>query len=224
MSCPPGPGVTIKLTSQFHFSEAVETRHALHGVTWPSSNPKCLNVDFGLGEDMEKAIMSTLEEMPRIQITTENRDVKDEKEFGWSKDPYKNSSTDDRRVSWIGSMSWNCVIEIFLRAFRAQTDLSANGMSGRRTRKSSSAMTETAAAVNDARRKNDPRKDAAPAVHQVHRPFRTFLSNFYNFHTFQDAKPTRSKGKLSQFVCSMICSERPRRLLASTGCRYQLNK
>jgi hypothetical protein len=47
---------------------------------------------------MEKAIMSTLEEMPRIQITTENRDVKDEKEFGWSKDPYKNSSVDDRRV------------------------------------------------------------------------------------------------------------------------------
>lgn len=80
-------------------SEAVETRHALHGVTWPSSNPKCLNVDFGKEEDMEKAIVSTLEE-PRIQITTENRDVKEEKEFGWSKDPYKNSSVDDRsRVS-----------------------------------------------------------------------------------------------------------------------------
>lgn len=48
---------------------------------------------------MEKAIVSTLEDMPRIQITTENRDVKDEKEFGWSKDPYKNASVDDRRVS-----------------------------------------------------------------------------------------------------------------------------
>jgi hypothetical protein len=59
-----------------------------------------LNVDFGLNEEMEKAIMSTLEEMPRIQITTENRDAKDEKEFGWSKDPYKNSSVDDRRVSY----------------------------------------------------------------------------------------------------------------------------
>lgn len=49
---------------------------------------------------MEKAIVSTLEDTPRIQITTENRDVKDEKEFGWSKDPYKNASIDDRtRVS-----------------------------------------------------------------------------------------------------------------------------
>lgn len=49
---------------------------------------------------MDKAVLSTMEEMPRIQITTENRDVKDEKEFGWSKDPYKNASVDDRtRVS-----------------------------------------------------------------------------------------------------------------------------
>ena len=82
-------------------SEAVETRHALHGVTWPSSNPKCLNVDFGKEDEMEKAIVSTMEDMPRIQITTENRDVKgDEKEFGWSKDPFKNSAVEDRsRVS-----------------------------------------------------------------------------------------------------------------------------
>lgn len=50
---------------------------------------------------MDKAILSTLEELPsaRIQITTENRDVKEEKDFGWSKDPYKNSTADDRRVS-----------------------------------------------------------------------------------------------------------------------------
>lgn len=75
----------------------METRHALHGVTWPPSNPKCLNVDFGKEEDMEKAVISTLEEMPRIQITAENRDVKEEKEFGWSKDPYKTTSgVDDR--------------------------------------------------------------------------------------------------------------------------------
>lgn len=81
-------------------SEAVETRHALHGVIWPSSNPKCLQVDFGKDEDMEKAIVSTMEEMPRIQITTENRDLKEEKDFGWSKDPSKASAIDDRpRVS-----------------------------------------------------------------------------------------------------------------------------
>lgn len=49
---------------------------------------------------MEKAIISTMDS-PRIQITTENRDVKEEKEFGWSKDPYKNSSAEDRsRVSY----------------------------------------------------------------------------------------------------------------------------
>lgn len=41
------------------FSEAVETRHALHGIRWPSSNPKCLNVDFGTEHLMEKAIAST---------------------------------------------------------------------------------------------------------------------------------------------------------------------
>lgn len=77
------------------FSEAVETRHALHGVTWPASNPKCLNVDFGREEDMEKSILSTLEE-PRITITTENRDVREEKDFGWSKDPHKVSREEDR--------------------------------------------------------------------------------------------------------------------------------
>lgn len=76
--------------------EAVETRHALHGVIWPSSNPKFLQVDFGKQDDMDKAIVSTLEEMPRIQITTENRDLKDEKDFGWSKDPTKASGVDDR--------------------------------------------------------------------------------------------------------------------------------
>lgn len=49
---------------------------------------------------MEKAIVSTMEEMPRIQITTENRDLKEEKDFGWSKDPSKSSAIDDRpRVS-----------------------------------------------------------------------------------------------------------------------------
>ena len=79
----------------FLLSEAIETRHALHGVTWPSSNPKCLNVDFGTEEDMDKASVSDMDDMSRIQITTENRDIK-EKEFGWSKDPHKNSSVDDR--------------------------------------------------------------------------------------------------------------------------------
>lgn len=45
-------------------SEAVETRHALHGVRWPTSNPKCLNVDFGSEANMDKAIASTLADDP----------------------------------------------------------------------------------------------------------------------------------------------------------------
>lgn len=39
----------------FFYSQAVETRHALHGVTWPVSNPKTLQVDFSTEEAFEKA-------------------------------------------------------------------------------------------------------------------------------------------------------------------------
>lgn len=67
----------------------------MNGVTWPNSNPKRLNVEFGSEDDMNKAIISTAEEA-RITITTENREVKDEKEFGWSKDQHKSSRDDDR--------------------------------------------------------------------------------------------------------------------------------
>lgn len=45
--------------------EAIETRHALHGVRWPASNPKCLNVDFGSEKSMDKAIASTTEQPPK---------------------------------------------------------------------------------------------------------------------------------------------------------------
>lgn len=47
------------------FSEAIETRHALHGVRWPASNPKCLNVDFGSAKNMDKAVASTSEQVPK---------------------------------------------------------------------------------------------------------------------------------------------------------------
>lgn len=33
----------------------METRHALHGVTWPVSNPKTLQVDFSTREAFDKA-------------------------------------------------------------------------------------------------------------------------------------------------------------------------
>ncbi|XP_068140721.1 apoptotic chromatin condensation inducer in the nucleus [Drosophila tropicalis] len=45
--------------------EAIETRHALHGVRWPVSNPKCLNVDFGSRTDMDRCIQSTKDEGPK---------------------------------------------------------------------------------------------------------------------------------------------------------------
>lgn len=56
----------------YHCSEAVETRHALHGVRWPTSNPKCLNVDFGSEIHMERAIASTSEDgKPAINLREE---------------------------------------------------------------------------------------------------------------------------------------------------------
>lgn len=48
------------------FSEAIETRHALHGIRWPASNPKCLNVDFGTENLMEKAIATTMDTKPEV--------------------------------------------------------------------------------------------------------------------------------------------------------------
>ncbi|XP_058825672.1 apoptotic chromatin condensation inducer in the nucleus [Topomyia yanbarensis] len=67
--------------------EAVETRHALHGVRWPTSNPKCLNVDFGTESAMEKAIISTLDDAGTTRITIDNS--KEAREFGWSRDSMK---------------------------------------------------------------------------------------------------------------------------------------
>lgn len=70
-----------------YYSQAVETRHALHGVRWPTSNPKCLHVDFGSEAAMQKAITSTLEEVPKYtgdNIRGENRIVG----TGWDKERF----------------------------------------------------------------------------------------------------------------------------------------
>lgn len=56
-------------------SEAVETRHALHGIRWPSSNPKCLNVDFGTEGLMEKAIESTAADIKQFSSSRDERVV-----------------------------------------------------------------------------------------------------------------------------------------------------
>lgn len=58
------PVQTLIFSSSYSCSEAIETRHALHGVRWPASNPKCLNVDFGSEKSMDKAIASTTEQPP----------------------------------------------------------------------------------------------------------------------------------------------------------------
>lgn len=64
------------------FSEAIETRHALHGIRWPTSNPKCLNVDFGNESLMEKAVGSTADDVkvniqPRDERIVSSNDVHD---------------------------------------------------------------------------------------------------------------------------------------------------
>ncbi|XP_054284008.1 apoptotic chromatin condensation inducer in the nucleus isoform X2 [Macrosteles quadrilineatus] len=49
--------------------QAVETRHALHGVRWPSSNPKTLVVEFASKEDL--TIAQTLTEEPEVPRKSE---------------------------------------------------------------------------------------------------------------------------------------------------------
>lgn len=88
----------------------METRHALHGVRWPTSNPKCLNVDFGREKDMEKAIISTLEDSAR---TASNTDPIKEVSggFGWSKaDAFR---VEVEQKSWVRSII-HCKIYFFL--------------------------------------------------------------------------------------------------------------
>lgn len=73
--------------------ESIETRHALHGVRWPASNPKCLNVDFGMKNDMLKAIESTKEDAPKFgQETNKDNMVVGS---GWSRERHD----DDRKGS-----------------------------------------------------------------------------------------------------------------------------
>lgn len=70
-------------------SEAVETRHALHGIQWPPSNPKTLNVDFGNEQLMAKAIASTAVDVRPAASSRDDR-------IGSSGDPY---DTDREKVS-----------------------------------------------------------------------------------------------------------------------------
>lgn len=81
-----------------HRSEAIETRHALHGVRWPASNPKCLNVDFGNKSDMLKAIETTKEDAPKFGHETNKDNVLIGS--GWNRERQE----DEKRVKF------NCII------------------------------------------------------------------------------------------------------------------
>lgn len=83
------------------YSEAVETRHALHGVKWPEHNLKTLNVEFSTQEEMDKVTEATRGE--RITSEGTSRESKPEKGFGWSK---QEASADDRsKVKFQGLMN-----------------------------------------------------------------------------------------------------------------------
>ncbi|XP_030377043.1 apoptotic chromatin condensation inducer in the nucleus [Scaptodrosophila lebanonensis] len=63
--------------------EAIETRHALHGVRWPVSNPKCLNVDFGSRADMDRAIQTSQDDVPKY--AQENTRDNQQSSNAWSR-------------------------------------------------------------------------------------------------------------------------------------------
>lgn len=52
--------------------QAVETRHALHGVKWPVSNPKTLQVDFSTQEAFDKAKLNVETENSQVPGTVED--------------------------------------------------------------------------------------------------------------------------------------------------------
>ncbi|KPJ11944.1 Venom dipeptidyl peptidase 4 [Papilio machaon] len=78
--------------------QAVETRHALHGVTWPVSNPKTLHVDFSTQEDFDHA--KNNEENENNQVTSIPGTVEDwlreqdmKREKGEMERPWERKST-----------------------------------------------------------------------------------------------------------------------------------
>lgn len=91
----------------------------MHGVRWPASNPKCLHVDFGRETDMEKAIMSTLEE-PTVTRTITNdvatREAETTNSFGWSKaDAYRNEIDEKAKVCfylYLGNVIFDDIIKL----------------------------------------------------------------------------------------------------------------
>jgi len=74
--------------------EAINTRHALHGVKWPASNPKNLYVDFGTEEAMKVAFEGgrpppapepTQRDLDRLARIKEREERIKERELEWQK-------------------------------------------------------------------------------------------------------------------------------------------
>lgn len=80
----------------FFFSEAVETRHALHGVKWPDHNLKTLNVEFSTEEEMNKVAIPPLAERDAVASSDAGREGKSG--FGWSKADIQKSPEDRSKV------------------------------------------------------------------------------------------------------------------------------
>lgn len=105
-------------------------------------------------------------------------------------------------------------------------------MSARRTRKNSIEKIVIGTDASDhqnertdarrTRRKNGLKNVAVSVNRQVTQLHAQQIVALLTKTYFQVVK--RLKVKRSRFVCWMICSERQRQLLASTGSRYQLNK
>lgn len=83
--------------------EAIETRHALHGIRWPASNPKCLNVDFAKYEDMQKVVMSTKDDTKKII----NEGPENSCNSGYNKDEKKSKPIREWDVGKNGSQGAN---------------------------------------------------------------------------------------------------------------------
>ena len=74
----------VKLSTE---EEAAATRDALHGLRWPASSPKLLEIDFAINEEMYRETTGLLGQKPKVVIEIEDKDSDVQ-------------ITDDRRSNW----------------------------------------------------------------------------------------------------------------------------
>ncbi|KAK2722919.1 hypothetical protein QYM36_003196 [Artemia franciscana] len=78
--------------------EAVATRDALHGVQWPSSNPKLLYVDYSNKDNLEKHL-SGIEEMVANPPQPKPRKVAEKEEVKVKEEKRERKEAEERKVS-----------------------------------------------------------------------------------------------------------------------------